>query len=265
MKAMVDRIGITSRHLQATGRTRVDYTSGVDGLNDWTLLQPGRHTGWIVVLHGHGSDGNQVFVRPDIRDTRLPIFEELGYGVFSPNLRGNAWMSPSARDDLHAWLDILRAEYGAEKFFFISGSMGGTSNLIYAAVHPQDVAGVVALCPATDLPGYYRWCFENPGGVKDEIRNAIHAAYGGSPAEQPKVYDRHSALRNASNLTMPVVVIHGDSDPLIPVGQSRRLAESLRGKADFQYLELPGAGHDFPQDPVLPYIRRMLQPDFLAG
>src|SRR5437660_89948 len=93
-----------------------------------------------------------------------------------PNLRGNAWLCPEAVADLHSLLHVLRNDFAAQRFYFVSGSMGGTGNLIYATLHPEDVALVVAQCPVTDLIEYHRWCAEHPGGVRDQIRAAIEAA-----------------------------------------------------------------------------------------
>ncbi|HRU05676.1 MAG TPA: hypothetical protein P5137_07860 [Candidatus Brocadiia bacterium] len=227
------------------GLLRLDYASRVDGLADWALVWPGDGADWVVQLHRHGSTGDQIFTRKDIRDLWLPHYRKLGLGVLSPNLHGNAWMSPAAAADLRELIAWTRRTYGARRFFFSSGSMGGTSNLIYAVLHPEDVAAVVARCPATDLAIYHDWLAAHPGGVRDQIRQAIATAYGGPPSAAPDVYAAHSALRNASRLTMPVHLCHADADPTIPVDESRRLAQAMAGKPNFTYLEIPG-GHDAP-------------------
>ena len=39
--------------------------------------------------------------------------------------------------------------------------------------------------------------------------------------------------------------IHGDADPVIPVSESRKMAEALKEEgADVRYVELPGVGHN---------------------
>lgn len=229
------------------GYEGVHYLSyPIEGGEDWALAWPGTRKDWVLVTHGHGSRGDQVFTRPDIRDAWLGTFRRLGFGVLSVNLRGNAWMCPAAAEDLHRLLGWARVQYDVPDFLFVSGSMGGTSNLIYGVLHPEDVRAMVALCPATDIGGYARWCRAHPGGVKDEIYAAIVSAYGGTPEERPAVYAAHSALAHAARLTMPVFVCHGDDDTLIPVEESRRLAAALAGVATFTYKELPGGHHDSP-------------------
>ena len=229
------------------GVERINYRSQVDGLEDWALLWPGeREDLWIIVIHGHGSRGDQIFVREDIRDWWLPEFRRTGGGLLSPNLRGNAWMSPSAAQDMHALVRFLRAEWGMERALFCSGSMGGTSNLTYAVLHPEDVQGVVARGAATDMASYYRWCLGQDRNIIQEIAQAISSAYGGPPDDVPETYERHSAVANADQLTMPVRLSHGEADAAIPVAQARALAERLSASPDFQYCEIPGGNHDSP-------------------
>jgi len=226
------------------GVERLTYP--IDAGEDWALAWPGALRTWVVHLHGHGSTGDQIFTRADIRDAWLAEYRRLGFGVLSANLRGNAWMCPAAAADLHRLLRWARGQYDVEDFLFVSGSMGGTANLIYGILHPEDARAMVALCPATGIGGYARWCREHPGGVKDEIYTAIIEAYGGMPEERPAVYAAHSVLAHARRLTMPLFVCHGDKDILIPVEESRRLAAALEGVSTFTYQELPGGHHDSP-------------------
>lgn len=228
------------------GVIRMDYISPADGYPDWALAWAADGDDWVVHLHGHGSAGDQIFTRQDIRDLWLPHYRELGLGVLSPNLRGNAWMCPRAAEDLHDLLQWTREEFGAKRFFLVSGSMGGTSNLIYAALHPEDITAVSARCPATDMTSYYRWLARNPGDTRDEILSAITETYGGSPRETPAPYAAHSAVANAARLTMPILIIHGDADALIPVEQSRQLVEAMGDAPNLTYIEIPGGDHDAP-------------------
>ncbi len=229
------------------GTLRLRYVSPVDGHADWALLlPPSGATTWLVALHGHGSGGDQLFTRPDIRDAWLAHYRRRGLGVLSPHLRGNAWMSPAAVADLHGLLAWLRQHWGAGRVVLFSGSMGGTGNLIYAVQHPEDVRAVAALGAATDLAAYWRWCQAHPGGVIDEIAAAVAHAYGGPPGQAPAAYGAHQVVAGAHRLSMPVLLAHGGADALIPVQQARILADRLAGQAGFVYRELPNGDHDAP-------------------
>jgi pimeloyl-ACP methyl ester carboxylesterase len=226
---------------------RLNYRSSFDGFEDWAIVYPRKNNDtWIVCIHGHGSNGDQLYSRPDIRDLWLPKFLSLDCGILTPNLRNNAWMSPAAALDLHDLLTFLRLEFNARQFILASGSMGGTSNLIYSVLYPRDVAAVIALCPATNLTAYHAWCREHNTGVIKEIADAIETAYGGPPSAVPAVYEKHSTLTHCELLTIPVYVNHGSADELIPVTQSRLLADKMAGINTFKYEEIPQGHHDTP-------------------
>ena len=230
------------------GVQRLDYESGADGRRDWALAwaPPGASRRWLVMVHGHGSHGDQLYVRADIREAWLGRFRELGFGLLTPNLRDNAWMSPAAVADLHALLARVRDEWRAESFVFFSGSMGGTSNLIYAACHPEDVAAAVALGAATDIGAYRQWCRGRRPPVVEAIGDAIEAAYGGPPERVPAPYAAHRVLGGGVRLSMPVLLAHGELDALMPVEQARALADEMSGAAGFRYIEVAGGQHDAP-------------------
>lgn len=230
------------------GSFRIDYPSEVDGYADWAIVNPGQRADlWFVVLHGHGSHGDQLYTRPDIRDAWLPDFQRYGGGIFTPNLRDNAWMGPAAAQDMHSLIDYLRRDQGGRLFLFVSGSMGGTSNLIYAALHSEDVAGLIARGAATDLATYHRWCRQTQGvPIVQAIADAIEAAYGGTPDDAPETYRLHSALHHADRLTMPIHFAHGGADRIIPVSEARSLAGKLAKEPTFRYHEIPDGNHDAP-------------------
>ena len=69
MKAIQPKAAPWSNERFPSGISKLTYRSPVDGLEDWALLWPGTRAGaWLVFLHGHGSQGDQLFTRADIRD-----------------------------------------------------------------------------------------------------------------------------------------------------------------------------------------------------
>lgn len=228
--------------------SKVTYRSAVDHADDWMLVEaPAAAVDWVVVLHGHGSTGDQLYTRPDIRDTWLPLLRELNLGIVSPNLRGNAWMGPAAVADLRSIIRWVKQQ-GAQRVLLLGGSMGGTGVLIYTSLHPEDVAAVVSLCPATDLSDYYAYASSKAPSSPTiaEIVAALDAAYAGPPASRKPHYDAHSTRLNAHALTMPIFIAHGDDDQTIPVDQARKLIEHLPAQCVHQYIELPAGNHDAP-------------------
>lgn len=54
---------------------------------------------------------------------------------------------------------------------------------------------------------------------------------------------RHNLYRHAARIPCPTLVIHGDSDTIVPVSQSRRLVRLARDMATLK--EVQGANHDY--------------------
>jgi dipeptidyl aminopeptidase/acylaminoacyl peptidase len=220
------------------GVFRLEYRSDEDNSMDWAMVMPGPRDVWVVHLHGATSNGDQIFVRKDIRDLWLPHDLEHGCGVLGPNLRGDAWMCPEAVRDLHALLVWVRRRYQAKRFVFMSGSMGGTGNLIYAIRHPEDVAAMVALCPVTDIVTFHN--------ETSRTWKTMETAYHGTPEQVPERYQKHVVIKYADRLKMPLFLSHGDADPVIPVRHSRELYKLLKDRGNVEYLEIPGGDHDAP-------------------
>lgn len=231
---------------------KVTYKSLYDDTQDWALFEKTKGKKgkiWVVVLHGHGSRGDQIYTREDIAKRWLPAIRERGLSILSPNLRGNAWMCRAAVDDLHELIQYARHNLDAEKFIIVSGSMGGTGALIYSINRTEFVAGVCALCPATDIARYYKFCRENKKNMAmvKEIGAAIEKAYEGTPETAASNYKAHSALAHAAKLNMPIYLCHGDNDALIPVEESRTFAAELeKNKKKYVYVELKNGSHDAP-------------------
>lgn len=245
---------------------RLDYVSTYDAYSDWALvLGPSEENvkTWVIVIHGHGSKGNQLYIRPDIQRYWLPEFQRRAYGILTPTLRGNAWMGPAAVHDLDALLQFLRENFAAERFIFSSGSMGGTSNLIYAGLRPDNVDGIVARGAITELSTYYDYC-KNPElspnkklikeqlkpttlNLLREIAASIEESYGGKPSEKADLYKLHSPLYQADKLlNKSIFLSHGTEDILMPVSQTRHFAAAMAENPNFTYVEIPGGNHDSP-------------------
>jgi acetyl esterase/lipase len=80
----------------------------------------------------------------------------------------------------------------------------------------------------------------------DLEREVIVPFLGGSFADIPAVYEEASPVSHASKDSAPFLLFHGTEDKLVPVDQSKRLAEKLRNagvKVNLVLLE--GEGHGF--------------------
>ena len=77
----------------------------------------------------------------------------------------------------------------------------------------------------TDLPSYWRRIF-------------------GDPVTQPERYLANSPHLHAGQISTPMLVIHGDKDYRVPVGEALRLWWDLLGQApDARFLYFPDENH----------------------
>jgi pimeloyl-ACP methyl ester carboxylesterase len=166
----------------------------------------------LIALHGHGSDRWQFIndMRGECRGLR-DVATKHSLIFVSPDYRAKtSWMGPAAETDTLQIIEDLKKRHRVNRVFIAGGSMGGTSALIFATLHPELIAGVCALNPTANLVEY--------AGFKD----AIDISYG-SAAEREK----RSPELHADRLTMPVALTTGGKDTVVPPTSTLRLAEKL--------------------------------------
>lgn len=189
----------------------------------------------LIALHGHGSDRWQ-FVRqerPECSELRRIAAEKQMIFV-SPDYRAaTSWMGPAAEADLLQILETLQSQFRLRNIIVAGGSMGGTSALAFAALHPDKVHGVVALNGTANMIEY------------EMFQDAIQASYGGTKQEKPDVYRSRSAEFFPERLTMPVAATTGGLDTLVPPHSVQRLiAELQTQRRPAHIIHRPNGGHD---------------------
>ena len=122
----------------------------------------------------------------------------------------------------------------------VGGSAGGFTALNVLALHPDLVAGGVVLYPVTDL------------AALDATTHRFEAHYNqtlvGPPDVAPARYDERSPLMHAERIRAPLLVLHGDSDPVVGLAQSEDLRDRiLAAGGDVELVVYEGEGHGFRQ------------------
>lgn len=187
-----------------------------------------RHWPVILFLHGsgeRGSDGlrsTQIGVATAIRANpeRVPAIV-----VFPQAPVDSRWLGEPA-DAAMAALETSIAEFhGDRRRVYLTGlSMGGYGTYHLALAHPDTFAALVIVCG---------------GLMPHETTTAVQQSPLTIGAGDPYAFTAH-ALRH-----LPIRIFHGDADPVIPVAESRRMAEALTAEgADVRYVEFPGVGHN---------------------
>jgi pimeloyl-ACP methyl ester carboxylesterase len=189
----------------------------------------------LIVLHGHGSDRWQFAevnwpqcVAPrDVAGDRNMIF-------VAPDYRATtSWMGPAAEADVVQIIKDFKVRYKIDRVFLCGGSMGGSSALTFAVLHPDMIAGVAAMNPTANHLEYE--CFQD----------AIARSFGGTKRDIPCEYKKRSAEYWPEKINFPVGISVGGKDMTVPPESAVRLANVLQkiGK-DVCLVNRPEMGHD---------------------
>uniref|UniRef100_UPI0035C9F4C4 alpha/beta hydrolase family protein n=1 Tax=uncultured Sphingomonas sp. TaxID=158754 RepID=UPI0035C9F4C4 len=200
-----------------------------------------------LILMPHGGP----FARDDESwDWWAQFLADRGYAVLQPNYRGSSGFGSdftrkgrgqwglAMQDDL---TDAVKwaADSGladAKRVCIVGGSYGG-----YAAFRAaQRDAGVyrcaVSYAGVADMPAMLRYdgAFLNGGRSKDYFRAQAPDLKGVSP-----VY-------GAAQFSIPILILHGKKDTVVPVAQSRNMVGKLKAAGKpYRYVEQPLGDHHF--------------------
>lgn len=216
------------------------FTAKVDGSSQRYVemrprgFDPAKQIHLLIALHGHGGDRWQ-YVQSDINECRGARDTAARHGLLfvSPDYRAaTSWMGPKAEADLVQIIEELRRNYRIGKLILVGSSMGGSSALTFAVLHPEMIDGV---CSQKATANHVEFA-----NYQDDIAES----FGGTKGQVPREYEKRSAEFFPERLTMPISFTCGGLDQSVPPQSVLRLAEKLKqlGRGVLM-LHDPAAGH----------------------
>jgi dipeptidyl aminopeptidase/acylaminoacyl peptidase len=218
-----------------------------DGTNvpGYLTLPPGSSgKGLPAIVMPHGG--------PSARDEwgfdwLVQFFASRGYAVLQPNYRGSSgygegWYQKNGFqswrtaigdvNDAGRWL-VSQGIADPARLAIVGWSYGGYAALQSQVLDPALFKAVVAVAPVTDLASLVEdsagW--SNYRVVKNFIGTGPHLREG-SPAQ------------NAAKIKSPVLLFHGDVDLNVPIAQSRKMQDRLKGAGvQSELIVYPGLDH----------------------
>jgi len=183
--------------------------------------------GWLIagrtpttLLYSHGNAGN---IGDRLRIARL-LVEQLGVGVFMYDYRGygRSQGTPSeaglVSDAMGARAALLREGVAAERVVYFGRSLGAAVTIDLALAHPP--RGVV---------------LESPFASVHAMANTV------LPGAGYLFRTRWDSLAKIGGLRAPLLVIHGESDEVVPFAQGRALFDAAPEPKTF--VTLRGSRH----------------------
>jgi alpha-beta hydrolase superfamily lysophospholipase len=210
---------------------------------------PEPSTGAVVLCHGFlsskHSTTNKTLTRL-LNDAGLAAFrfDFFGQGE-SEGLFEDISVSLAVRQ-AHAAIEVVRSR-GYDTLGLMGSSFGGLVAILTAAQR-QDIACLALKCPVVDFAEELRLEFGPVELARWQSTNTVPDLLGGAGRVRLKfaLYEdclRHIAYEPASRIVAPTLIVQGARDELVPLHQSRRLLDALRGPKRLDLL--PEADHQF--------------------
>src|SRR3954470_5578156 len=200
-----------------TWRSGDDVISGLLFAPDEPVERP------PLLVDLHGGPTGQAVVR---WDGWLRFFTSRGFAVLRPNPRGSTGSGRAfVQDHARSWgdADVADAAAGVEaagpadwgdptRVAVLGGSAGALTALLVAARHAHLVRAVVSSYGVTDLFDLARTTHRFESRYLDEIVGVL--------PEAAATYRERSPVTHAAAITAPLLVLHGDTDPVVPADQA---------------------------------------------
>jgi dipeptidyl aminopeptidase/acylaminoacyl peptidase len=201
----------------------------------------------VVWVHGGPSGQTRANFRADIQ-----LLLDQGFAVMMPNIRGStgygrAYMEadelelrPACLDDLaagRAWL-ASQPEIDAERIGIMGQSYGGWVVLAAVTLQPELWKSAVNYYGIAD----FVTLLERTGPFR---RNHRAREYG-FPGEHDHVFEKISPIRHVDKVVAPLLVLHGNRDPRVPMHESETFVQAMEERQKkVIYERFEYAGHGF--------------------
>lgn len=218
------------------------------------LTRPNGASGALpLVVMPHGG--------PEMRDSidydpLAQSFAAQGWLVLQPNFRGSSgygqrfaeagyrqWAKRMQDDVTDAVNDLVkRGVADPERIAIYGASYGGYAALMGAVVTPGLYQAAVSLAGVSDLRGFVAYVRKEDGDDAETYRYWVKSI--GDPKTEREEIDALSPRYRAAEINIPVLLMHGTEDGIVPDKQSELMQKALEkaGKS-VRYLPFPGEPH----------------------
>lgn len=205
----------------------------IESFMTWPEAGPGEHTPLLVMPHG-GPEARDRLTFDDVAQ----YFAVQGYAVLQPNFRGSSgygrsfleagyrnWGRAMQDDITDGVRDLIEnGQVDPERICIVGFSYGAYAALAGAAYTPDLYQCAVGGGGVYDLEAF----IEARGEDNEELREYWVEQIGDpdNASDLAEIRSVSPAL-SAEAITIPVLLLHGDQDRLVPVEQSRAMANAL--------------------------------------
>ncbi|PZS10997.1 MAG: S9 family peptidase [Chloroflexi bacterium] len=199
-----------------------------------------------VVVHVHG--GPEARAQP-LFSPVIQYFVHRGYAVLAPNVRGSTGYGRTFTHlddvekrmdsvaDLKAAADWLRAcGCVGDRIAVMGGSYGGFMVLAALTAYPDEWAAGVDIVGIANFESFLR----NTGAY----RRAWRIPEYGDPEKDAGLLRSISPINHVDRIRAPLMVIHGDNDPRVPLSEAEQIVQALVARGQpVEFLHVADEGH----------------------
>lgn len=196
----------------------------------------------VILSHGLNSIGN------DMKDIAMALAEN-GVVAYTYDFCGGSTRSASSgdsvdmsieteQDNLRHVIDMISQTecVDSSQIYLYGESQGGFVSALTGAEMPDRIAGMFLIYPAFCIPD--QWLAMDPEAMTEPFDfmglKLSKAFYDGVP--------RYDVYEHISSFTNPVLIYHGDKDPVVNVSYAEKIRDSF---PDASLTIVEGAGHGF--------------------
>lgn len=217
------------------------------------LTLPGKLEGpapVIVLIHG----GPQARDRWQF-DSEVQVFAAHGYAVFQPQFRGSTGFGKqfeeagygqwgqAMQEDINAGVKYLVDQKIADpaRICIVGASYGGYAALWGLAKDPALYKCGVSVAGVSDLR---RMLHDDSDMSKNAVAREVVRHQLGDANQMKATFDSVSPLKHADRIVAPLLLVHGDLDPRVPVSHGQQMHEAMVDlKKDVEWIEFPDERH----------------------
>lgn len=135
-------------------------------------------------------------------------------------------------------------------FSITGGSSGAHVSMMYAYTKNPDIKTIIERCGPVDFTDVETLKYVKAANLFEVLDKMSGNTTVWNPGDAiPAAYARTSPVAHVSKI--PILIIHGDKDEVVPIPQAYILEKALKAKGTpYKLVVVPGAGHQIEKKPA---------------